>query len=262
MVGRTQPAPRGARQRLALGKFRFNCSRLPFLRARRYGSDILPHSTKAISTLLESAPGPIIYSERQRTVSWRIWDVYIFLTHRPGYAILPKLFRSKHGVWLSLVERSVRDAEVAGSNPVTPITSSNPSSLVHPHFIVRRIDRNPGTHCPEARVLLTSILAQIASLRPAPVSQRPASPVAARLQLCAAPPYSSASWVYRRSWQRARSLALQRSPRPRLPSCDMPRVYCAWLYLRALRRQACSGATAPGFCGAESAGDWPVRPSS
>ncbi len=26
------------------------------------------------------------------------------------------------GVWLSLVERSVRDAEVAGSNPVTPIT--------------------------------------------------------------------------------------------------------------------------------------------
>ena len=25
-----------------------------------------------------------------------------------------------YGVWLSLVERSVRDAEVAGSNPVTP----------------------------------------------------------------------------------------------------------------------------------------------
>ena len=26
-----------------------------------------------------------------------------------------------NGVWLSLVERCVRDAEVAGSNPVTPI---------------------------------------------------------------------------------------------------------------------------------------------
>mgnify|MGYP007007360017 CR=1 FL=1 len=27
-----------------------------------------------------------------------------------------------YGVWLSLVERYVRDVEVAGSNPVTPIT--------------------------------------------------------------------------------------------------------------------------------------------
>ena len=26
-----------------------------------------------------------------------------------------------HGAWLSLVERCVRDAEVAGSNPVAPI---------------------------------------------------------------------------------------------------------------------------------------------
>ena len=31
-----------------------------------------------------------------------------------------------YGVWLSLVERFVRDEEVAGSNPVTPtINSSN-----------------------------------------------------------------------------------------------------------------------------------------
>ncbi len=28
---------------------------------------------------------------------------------------------SYYGAWLSLVERSVRDAEVAGSNPVAPI---------------------------------------------------------------------------------------------------------------------------------------------
>ena len=31
---------------------------------------------------------------------------------------------TKSGVWLSLVERIVRDDEVAGSNPVTPITLS------------------------------------------------------------------------------------------------------------------------------------------
>ena len=31
------------------------------------------------------------------------------------------LFSSIFGVWLSLVERCVRDAKVAGSNPVTPI---------------------------------------------------------------------------------------------------------------------------------------------
>lgn len=35
------------------------------------------------------------------------------------------------GVWLSLVERSVRDAEVAGSSPVTPIFLLCPCSL-HP----------------------------------------------------------------------------------------------------------------------------------
>ncbi len=27
---------------------------------------------------------------------------------------------ARHGLWLSLVERCVRDAEVAGSNPVSP----------------------------------------------------------------------------------------------------------------------------------------------
>ena len=32
-----------------------------------------------------------------------------------------KSIRSFIGVWLSLVERYVRDVEVAGSNPVTPI---------------------------------------------------------------------------------------------------------------------------------------------
>ena len=36
----------------------------------------------------------------------------------------PSLFDTKglttHGAWLSLVERCVRDAEVAGSNPVAP----------------------------------------------------------------------------------------------------------------------------------------------
>ena len=34
-------------------------------------------------------------------------------------------------MWLSLVERCVRDAEVAGSNPVTPILSK---SLLNPLF--------------------------------------------------------------------------------------------------------------------------------
>ena len=33
---------------------------------------------------------------------------------------------SKVGMWLSLVERSVRDREVAGSNPVIPTISLNP----------------------------------------------------------------------------------------------------------------------------------------
>lgn len=31
-----------------------------------------------------------------------------------------RLINSYDGVWLSLVERCVRDAKVAGSNPVTP----------------------------------------------------------------------------------------------------------------------------------------------
>ena len=37
-----------------------------------------------------------------------------------------RLTRSLHpGVWLSLVERLVRDQEVAGSNPVTPTRTRN-----------------------------------------------------------------------------------------------------------------------------------------
>ena len=34
---------------------------------------------------------------------------------------LSKMSGQYNGVWLSLVERYVRDVEVAGSNPVTPI---------------------------------------------------------------------------------------------------------------------------------------------
>ena len=39
---------------------------------------------------------------------------------------MPFFRRSLHiGLWLSLVERCVRDAEVAGSNPVNPTIESN-----------------------------------------------------------------------------------------------------------------------------------------
>ena len=34
---------------------------------------------------------------------------------------IPNILRLFHGLWLSLVERLVRDEEVAGSNPVSPI---------------------------------------------------------------------------------------------------------------------------------------------
>ncbi len=34
---------------------------------------------------------------------------------------MESFFHVKFGAWLSLVERSVRDREVAGSNPVAPI---------------------------------------------------------------------------------------------------------------------------------------------
>ena len=35
--------------------------------------------------------------------------------------VIPNILRLFHGLWLSLVERLVRDEEVAGSNPVSPI---------------------------------------------------------------------------------------------------------------------------------------------
>ena len=41
-----------------------------------------------------------------------------YLTKHDGFGIIPLL--RKNGVWLSLVERLVRDQEAAGSNPVTP----------------------------------------------------------------------------------------------------------------------------------------------
>ena len=42
--------------------------------------------------------------------------------------------KAKHnGLWLSLVERSVRDREVAGSNPVNP-TIFPPKSRIHTVF--------------------------------------------------------------------------------------------------------------------------------
>ncbi len=34
------------------------------------------------------------------------------------------------GAWLSLVERSVRDAEAGGSNPLAPTTNTSPYGLV------------------------------------------------------------------------------------------------------------------------------------
>ena len=46
------------------------------------------------------------------------------------------------GVWLSLVERYVRDVEVAGSNPVTP--TKEKESLEKGSFFVIRIRKNPA----------------------------------------------------------------------------------------------------------------------
>ena len=43
------------------------------------------------------------------------------------------------GAWLSLVERSVRDREVAGSNPVAPIRKRRNTSLSH--VSVAQLDR-------------------------------------------------------------------------------------------------------------------------
>ena len=40
-----------------------------------------------------------------------------------------------YGVWLSLVKRCVRDAETAGSNPVTP-TVSEQNSICSDFFII------------------------------------------------------------------------------------------------------------------------------
>ena len=37
-----------------------------------------------------------------------------------------RIFMVGHGLWLSLVERCVRDAEVVGSNPTSPTTSLAP----------------------------------------------------------------------------------------------------------------------------------------
>jgi hypothetical protein len=50
----------------------------------------------------------------------------------PILLILPLLF----GVWLSLVERSVRVAEVGGSNPLTPTTQVGRRHSVAPTVLV------------------------------------------------------------------------------------------------------------------------------
>ena len=41
------------------------------------------------------------------------------------------------GLWLSLVERCVRDAEVAGSNPVNPTMVIKAGGILPPAFFVR-----------------------------------------------------------------------------------------------------------------------------
>jgi hypothetical protein len=47
-------------------------------------------------------------------------SLQIRLPFCPNSKILLVVILLAHGVWLSLVERYVRDVEVAGSNPVTP----------------------------------------------------------------------------------------------------------------------------------------------
>ncbi len=42
-----------------------------------------------------------------------------------------------NGVWLSLVERDVRDVEVAGSNPVTPTKKAMGGFASHSFFALR-----------------------------------------------------------------------------------------------------------------------------
>ena len=54
-----------------------------------------------------------------------------------GRGILLKRRHDKIGTWLSLVERCVRDAEVAGSNPVVPIKFSYPPRTFIPSGIYR-----------------------------------------------------------------------------------------------------------------------------
>ena len=52
---------------------------------------------------------------------WQACLKRIFCVHRGAYiAVVLSATGKRFGLWLSLVERSVRDREVAGSNPVNP----------------------------------------------------------------------------------------------------------------------------------------------
>ena len=59
----------------------------------------------------------------------------------------------ENGAWLSLVERCVRDAEVAGSNPVAPIHLSPVEPLAGQCIVKQVPDRDP-THVKAIRHLL------------------------------------------------------------------------------------------------------------
>ena len=48
-----------------------------------------------------------------------------------------------YGLWLSLVERSVRDREVAGSNPVNPTRNEQVGGIAPPTFFCADIQDDP-----------------------------------------------------------------------------------------------------------------------
>ena len=69
----------------------------------------------------------------------------------------------RYGAWLSLVERCVRDAEVAGSNPVAPTAINLGKRLVSRGFLRSWYRSTTHPNCPQLTVICTDcqILVQI-----------------------------------------------------------------------------------------------------
>jgi hypothetical protein len=108
----------------------------------------------------------------------------VFVDHRTFAASVRVLLQKNFGLWLSLVERFVRDEEAAGSNPASP-TMQRMAGLRDENAVRLRSAKRMIIP-PEAHIAVTT----------GPAGSHPASPTTSKLRARAGEWESAAPWLH------------------------------------------------------------------